>query len=117
MHNYDCIFFAEDINTARFFATEKLADATAFAVNARNLETPPKNMSVIEFKIPLQVAINLEISDGHRRLLGEYTGMVFPDIAYGTGFERILIGSERIIAFNGLLASKEISQRRLRFDR
>lgn len=117
VQDYDCIFLAEDLATARFFAAERVVEAEAYAMNMNNLETPPKNISVIEFQIPIEVATELGLSDADRKPLGVFTGMAFPDIAQGSGFERILESNQRIAKFNELLASKIIQHRRLRFDR
>lgn len=110
----DSIFLAEDLHTARFFATEKVLDAISEAVNTGNPDSP-KYVTVIEFAIPTSVANELEIADCHRKLLGEFTDMTFPDIFDGTGFERILIGESNISAFNKSLACGDIKYKRLKF--
>jgi hypothetical protein len=114
---YDCVFFAEDVETAKYFAIEKAGDAAATALNNGNPGMLPKNICVIEFKLSVELASELGLSDQRRRVLGEHTGMAFPDVHGGTGFERILEGIEKISAFNTAFAKGEVQHRRLRFDR
>lgn len=96
----ECVFFAEDVETAKFFAVEKAGDAAATAVNTGNGQMLPRNVCVIEFKLPPELATALLLADDGRTVLGEATGMAFPDIEGGTGFERCLVGVEKIAAFN-----------------
>lgn len=77
----------------------------------------PKNICVIEFDIPAELAVALGIADGDRLPIGEHSGMAFPDIDNGSGFERILIGPERIEEFNRAFSEGRIQHRRLRFGR
>lgn len=114
---YDCVFFAEDIETAKFFAIEKAGDAVATALNNGNPAMLPKNICVIEFHLTPEIAAALGLADQHRKVLGEHTGMAFPDIHGGTGFERILEGINNINAFNQAFVGGNIEHRRLRFDR
>lgn len=115
----DCnsFFFAEDIETAKFFAIEKAGDAAAMALNNGNPEMVPKNICVIEFLISPEIAGELGLAVQHRKVLGEHTGMAFPDIHGGTGFERVLEGIDKVSAFNQAFSEGKIQHRRLRFDR
>jgi hypothetical protein len=114
---YDCVFFAEELETAKFFGGEKALDAAATAHATGNEGFTPKRYTVIEFTMTDDVAEGLRISEGYRKPLGEYTGMSFPDIFGGTGHERILAGVELIVEFNRLLSGGKITARRLAFGR
>lgn len=113
----DCVYFAEDIPTAKFFASEKASDAAATQIESGNPDMLPKNICIIEFKIPKELSITLEVSDADRLPLGQHTGMAFPDIANGGGFERILIGEVNVKKFNEAFIDGHIQHRRLKYLR
>ena len=113
----ECVFLAEDAPTARFFASQRTSDESALQHEMGNPDMAPKNLTVIEFTMSLEVANELGLSTDDRRLLGEFSGMPFPDLANSTGHERILVGNQKIAAFNAKLASGEISARREKVQR
>ncbi len=113
----DVVFFAEDGPTAEFFAGQRTSDESALQHDAGNGHMAPKNLTVIEFTVPLELANALGLSHTERRLLGEFSGMPFPDLANSTGYERMLVSNEKISEFNAKLASGEISARRRRIVR
>jgi hypothetical protein len=112
-----CVYLAEDIPTARFFAVEKASDAVAKQIEMGNGDMAPSNICVIEFSIPSDLAAELQIEERSRSPLGVHSGMAFADISDGSGYERVLDGEERIAAFNAALIDGRIKHRRLRFDK
>ena len=86
-------YFAEDFSTAEYFAFESIAKYMPD-------QQTPKSLTVIEFKIPKQLAGDMGLFK--RNPIGAMEGMPFVDIAGGTGFERILSG-EGLKKFNDAL--------------
>jgi len=99
------VFLAEDYNTARYFAFEKLA---ALVPNQ------PKSLTVVEFKIPTQLANDLGIGQDSRSVIGVFEELRFPDIPGGTGHERILRNLTDVQRFNDVLKAGQIKVRRQR---
>jgi hypothetical protein len=99
-------FLAEDFNTAEYFGITKLADSTS--------PNQAKSVSVIEFKIPKQLATELGIGSENRRIIGALEDLFTPDIAGGTGYERVLNSVTNLQVFNQALKTKTISVRRMR---
>jgi hypothetical protein len=83
----DAVFFAEEFATAREFA--QLAAIERGATGA----------TVLRLQVPTSMAKQLQ-----RGVIGEFRGAPFVDIAGGTGFEQVLVGSGRG-AFNAAIKS------------
>ncbi|WP_177241715.1 RHS repeat-associated core domain-containing protein [Myxococcus fulvus] len=97
------VFFAEERATAEFFANQ------APALHDNN--TLARSRSIIEVKIPDELAKRFGISETERSLIGDAMDMELPDVQRGSGFERIL-NQEFLDEFNGAIQSGEIILRR-----
>lgn len=98
--NHRDVFFAEDLETAKYFALDKAGDTGA------------RQITVIRMEIPRALAEELGLTQRH--LMGARTGLIVPDVP-GSRMERIL-ESFRIPQFNELLKSREIEVTRLHWD-
>ena len=110
------IFFAEESYTAEYFAFESLGKYKTDKKkrNRYSRQTLPKSLTIIEFRIPKNIAVQLKIDRANRRRIGEAMDLGVPPVDRGSGHERILYN---VNAFNNALRLGYISTRRLRIKR
>jgi hypothetical protein len=111
------VYFAEDVATARFFATGRAAEADVVAAQFENPNGKPKFITVVELEIEDELASEFGLGHEDRLPLGEATGQHFPDVAGGSGFERMISHEEDLQNLNAAMASGKISVRRLKYPR
>ena|GEM_PF-1727648 len=96
-------YLAEDYQTAYYFAREHIGKVDVPHI--------AKSITVIEFKIPEEIAESLNIGAESRRVIGQYAELRFPDIPGSTGYERVLTDIQK---FNEALKEGTIHVRRKR---
>ncbi|WP_181790316.1 RHS repeat-associated core domain-containing protein [Myxococcus llanfairpwllgwyngyllgogerychwyrndrobwllllantysiliogogogochensis] len=97
------VFFAEERATAEFFANQAPRNHTN--------DILAKSRSLIEIKIPEELAKKFGIDELNREPIGAAMDLEFPDISGGSGFERIL-SKDLLDEFNQAIESGEIILRR-----